>query len=86
MKSKKEMFEEAVAARRDLIGWDRVPDGEYHLSHTVQEFGRVAAHMKVEDGSFIVNEARLILSGKNKRKQISIEFDKKWGENRHGKI
>ena len=54
IESKKDVFKEATKEHKNIAGWDKVPDGEYHLSHLIKGFGKVTARMKVEDGSFIV--------------------------------
>lgn len=54
MELKKDVFEEATKEYKNIAGWEKVPDGEYQLSHNIKGFGNVTARMRVEDGSFVV--------------------------------
>ncbi len=54
--TKEEVFTQATADRSLKANWDKIPDGEYHLSETKKGFGKVIATMRVEDGAFIVEK------------------------------
>ena len=52
--SKEEVFSTATAEHQVKADWDRIPDGEYYLSHVVKGVGKVTAKMRVEGGTFTV--------------------------------
>lgn len=54
--SKEEVFDEATAERQVKQDWDKIPDGVYHLAEKKKGFGLIKATMRVEDGSFIVQQ------------------------------
>ena len=57
--SKEKVFITAVAEHQVKADWGLIPDGEYYLSYTVKDFGKVEAKMKVEEGTFIVEKGAI---------------------------
>ena len=69
IESKSDVFREATEERKEVAGWDKVPDGDYYLVHSVKGFGKVNGHMRVEDGSFFVLKGSICcpIKGEDKR-------------------
>ena len=57
--SKKETFDEATKERHLSDDWELIPDGIYTLSENRKGFGHVEATMRVEEGSFIVQQGAI---------------------------
>ena len=63
--SKEKVFATATAEHQVKADWARIPDGEYYYSQTVKGFGKVAATMCVEDGTFIVKKGSTCIPPKD---------------------
>lgn len=52
--TKEETFDDATKERRVKLDWGSIPNGEYYLSEYRNNFGKVTATMRVQDGVFTV--------------------------------
>lgn len=52
--SKEKTFTDATENRKVKDDWDKIPEGTYHLSEKLKDFGLVEATMCVSEGAFVV--------------------------------